>query len=320
MKATLSPMTVGWIKVVMLAALLALVGRSAAQVDELPPLASTASDPSGIITLFYPEGWSRTLDENALILQEADSDQAPIIVSAEVVTDGPSIFEAIPEWFNTQEDLPASSLFTPEEYGGFSAWLVQGESLYQRGDYSAVALIAIEPEKLAIVRSSFPAERLGESAALVTAILQEMIILPVSVELQNGELRVNLPFGWFQAEGLTEFYTAPNENDLRAITRQETPTGLGLTLRLITDGPTTLDEFLGQATAVIVDRINFSANENTVTLLLRRDNVKGGVELVWAWSRGNGVFLELRAVSASIDRLLESRALAQAIFSSVALQ
>src|SRR5688572_6661894 len=112
-----------WIK---LAAFIGLAGIWGAQLDTLPPLASNATDPSGVITFFYPADWGMTRGESQLFLYEGGSPESEdqIVVEAEVLTDAPDIFESLPEWFIEENDLSAdaASLFSQEQYSSFDAW------------------------------------------------------------------------------------------------------------------------------------------------------------------------------------------------------
>ncbi|HLA43065.1 MAG TPA: hypothetical protein VJZ27_06500, partial [Aggregatilineales bacterium] len=267
-------MIIRWNKVPVFALLMALAGFAVsvhAQRDEpLPALTAIASDPGGVIYLFYPSDWEleppsnaqTTISQYGLATGDATTQ---IIITGETRQTSARSFEELPDWLIENDFVTDEAQFSEESYGGFQGWLAHGENMLQEDVYSAVAVMQIEARQLVIVQTHFPAENLIEAAPLVTAILEKSVILPASVTSEDDNLQINLPFRWIHNNGIGGFITAPDEQSFREFINGDAPGTVGILVRFVSDVDS-LDELLESPSAVEQARREFAANGVPATL------------------------------------------------------
>lgn len=308
-------MTARLSKLLLLTALLTLASPVTAQEADPPPLRNIATDDIGRLALFYPEGWLLTADESGFSVRD---DAAQINVSVQLLEHDPTPIDDLLEVLMGEGVLPEGGAATRETYSGLDSWLIQGEGLFREDTYSAVAAMAVAPDQTYMIRNDFPAGQLADSAATVTAMLDKLVVLPANVTAEGNNLSLHLPLGWSFGSGIDGFVAATNADELRAISRNEVPRQLGVSLRFVNN--TTLEDQLNSPTALQQSAATIQVNDDTVRLVLRRDNISDAVEVVMVRQRSPDSFLTMRAVSSDADLLVENLPLVQAIFASVRLQ
>jgi hypothetical protein len=309
-------MTRRWTNFLLLAALFVFALPTAAQTGDPPPLRAVATDDIGRLALFYPEDWVLAVNDDGSF--GVRDEESQIAVSVRLVEHNPLAFDDLPQALIEAGELPDDGTLSQEVYSEMDSWLVQGNGIFQNDLYSAVAALPVASDQTYIIRNDFPADRLGESAALVTAMLDKLVILPASVRSEGNNLSLQVPLGWQVGNGIDSFLAAPTAEDLRAISRNEVPRQMGISIRFVID--TSLEDQLSSQTALAQTTSTFQMNGVLVTLVLRQDNTRDAVEIGLIRPRGADTFLTMRAVSSDADVLVENVALLQAIFASVRLQ
>ena len=302
-------------KLILFLSLLALATPVAAQEADPPPLRNIATDDIGRLALFYPEGWLLTQDESGFSVRD---DDAQLNVSVRLLEHDPTSVDDLLDVLMAEGVLPEGGTASRETYSELDSWLIQGEGLFTADVYSAEAAVSLAPDQTYLIRNDFPAGQLADSAALVTAMLDKLVVLPASVTSEGNNLSVHLPLGWTFGSGIDGFIAATNADELRAISRNEIPRQLGVSIQFV--GNTSLEAQLSSPTALQESASTIQVNGDTVRLVLRRDNISSAVEMVMVRQRSADSFLTLRAVSLDADLLVENLPIVQAIFASVRLQ
>ncbi len=307
----------------LLALVLAWGGLSSAYAQAPADLPHVGTDESGLLSLFYPAGWHlRAPDARVLIVSEdaqatGGGPDEQIFVRAQVIDPAPATVEDLRAWLLNRLGLPPGTLAEPQIYAGYAGWLAQGADLRAEGVYSAAVALLIEPGQVALVRADFPSDRLFDVAPELTAMFENLVVLPQVVLAREETLQAHLPLAWPSSDGLNALYTAPTDAALRAVARDETPQPYGVAIRYVAADR---DEYLAGLQSVLVEESTFQANGQSVTLHLRQDDIAQQAELRLFRPIGLDRVLELRVSAATPEPLLADMALFKAMFTNLRLQ
>lgn len=175
-----------------------------AQQQNLPPLVNIAYIDS--VAIFYPEAW---IYEPADGFRIAQPDGIEVVAQA-ITTD--VAFDTIPDWMISEELALEADFFTLESYGGVDSWLAQG---IRAGQFSGTLAIPLDEASVLVVQTTFPEEQLAEDAPLITAIFENLIVLPQAASAQN--LDFQLPATWVsQPTDVGAFIMLSDDDDISA--------------------------------------------------------------------------------------------------------
>jgi hypothetical protein len=290
-----------------------ILGSSAhAQPEDLPPLVKVDTAAEGRLVLFYPATWSTHTNGERLTVSDGQASQ----ITAWIAETNPLTVDDLPDWLIAEDLIPENAFFEPQSYGGYAGWLAQGDGLLTRGEFIAVAALLISPGQVVVFDSRFPSAELSKKAALVTAILHQLILLPDLAETETFNL--GLPKGWFYAESDGVLFAAPDETDWQRYAVGEVPDGLAISIQVVQ--AQNVEDRLSSLTALEVERQTLTIGGIATIQQIRQDQTIGASELVLIALREDDAYLELRASSADREQISKNLPLLQAIFASLHLR
>ncbi|NJL92964.1 MAG: hypothetical protein HC915_04205 [Anaerolineae bacterium] len=272
-----------------------------AQVPPLPPeteLTHLAVSPGGRVVAFYPEGWALTLNEAGFSLVAPDLGPSGVVQLDFRIQ--PGTFDPAlpwPDWLMTLADVPAGSVFTPVNYGNAEGWIAQGAGWQSPQTFEGLALLPLNPAEWVTIHIAFPETDLPRVAPVITAVLENLVLLPGVVEDGRG-LRVNLPLDWRIAPGESLLLAAASEDDLaRRLAGQFS--NLSVSFRQ-TERKTLREPGLQE------EVLAFQINENPAFALLSIDPLRGTGLLEVEQQIGPGQVAVMQALAANPETLQEN--------------
>ncbi len=282
-----------WNRLFFLLLLVVGVGSIHAQ-RPLPALSQLAVE--GQVVLFYPEGWNYTERDNGFSITGST-----ITITVEIVTDIPSDFDLLPDWMLENLELPANTQFQRKTYGGITGWLAQGTLPDNR--YVAKAVL---PEHQVVIQSDSSANTLRQDAPLITAIFDNVMILPATAD------SLRLPINWVFIQNPQGLFIAPDTISLEQQKRGEIPPLLGAVLSFENKS---LDTLLSADPESEIR--NFTVNGRPAVLQLRLNPTTQTPELLLMQEDETGL-LVMTASTLNGNNLVRFLPHLQAIFASAA--
>lgn len=274
--------------------LLLLVGIGTIHAQRpLPALNQLAT--AGQVVLFYPEGWSYAEQENGFSITGS-----AIAIQVEIATDLPADFDLLPAWMLENLELPSSAQFQRKTYGDLVGWLAQGTLPGNR--YVAKVVLPISIDQQIIIQSESSADTVRQDAPLITAIFDNLIILPVPAD------PLHLPAHWVFSPTTQGLLVAPDTISLEQQQRGEIPTVLGAALSIKNEPP---------PTQMAAEVRQFTINGRPAVLQLQLNLSTQTPELVIA-QQGETGLLVLTASTLDGNNLVIFLPYLQAIFASAA--